>query len=229
VRLSAPSLSAATLALALALAACGARQGDPSVCGGPQQCSAEEACIVGRCRPRGARISSEDARRLLLAPRRAAVLAAHGPSGGGSALPEAVVLGGRANGDVVLLLQFAMDFRGGDEVLGAFLVLSPVASAPPPAAPTALELGRIVEPWNPETVSWGRRPRLGPLEKAGMVRALPRLPNRIDVTSVVRAWLRRAPDDHGIALLAAGHDSAGSTYSMGLTEGAGPVLEVYLR
>jgi len=129
----------------------------------------------------------------------------------------------------MLLLQFAMDLGRGDEVLGAFVVLSPLQAAPSPPRSTALEIARIVEPWNPETVSWGRRPRLGPIENAGLVRALPRLPNRIDVTGVVRGWSRRAPDEHGIALLAAGQDSPGSTYSMGLTEGSGPVLEVYLR
>jgi hypothetical protein len=55
------------------------------------------------------------------------------------------------------------------------------------------------------------------------------VPLRIDVTALVRDWAERRPDDHGIAILAPGEDPVGAAYSMGISEEAGPRLEVYLR
>jgi hypothetical protein len=52
---------------------------------------------------------------------------------------------------------------------------------------------------------------------------------RIDVTSLVREWPQRRADDHGVALLVHGDDRVGSTFTMGITGGAGPRLEAYVR
>jgi hypothetical protein len=66
-------------------------------------------------------------------------------------------------------------------------------------------------------------------EKAGLLRSQPPAPARIEVTHLVREWPKRRPDDHGIALLIDGGDVIGTAYSMGITDGTGPLLEVYVR
>jgi hypothetical protein len=67
-----------------------------------------------------------------------------------------------------------------------------------------------------------------PIE-AGVVRARPARPLRVDVTPIVRGWSRRNPDDHGLALLAKGDDAYGAVVSTGVTRGHGPRLEVYVK
>jgi hypothetical protein len=171
---------------------------------------------------------------VLLQPEDIAVLTARGelagPGHAGRArLPEAIALGGAAAGSMVVLLRFSADWRDDADVASAFLVLDPVEGAPPAASEVTLEVARILEPWSSETASWGRQPRLSIPEVAGVARRRLLVPLRIDVTEMVRAWARRAPDDHGIALLAPGDDPVGVACSMGVSEGLGPRLEVYLR
>ena len=52
---------------------------------------------------------------------------------------------------------------------------------------------------------------------------------RVDVTPLVRDWVKRKADDHGIALLARGTDAYGTAFSTGVSRGTGPRLEVYVR
>jgi hypothetical protein len=144
-------------------------------------------------------------------------------------VPEAIALGRAAGGSLVVLLRFAATWRDDSEITSAFLVLDPVAGAPPAGRDVTLEVARILEPWRSETATWGRQPRLSIPEAAAIVRRSPAVPLRIDVTAMVRDWPRRRPDDHGIAILAPGDDPVGAAYSMGISEGAGPRLEVYLR
>jgi hypothetical protein len=216
----------ALLALQL-LAGCGAATPEPPVCSGTGVCGAGY-CVAGRCRPAEATPAPADARRVVLAPEDVAVLASGG-DGAAARAPEAIALGRAAEGSLVLLLRFAATWRDDAEITSAFLVLDPASGAPPAARDVRLEVARVLDPWRSDTATWGRQPRLSIPEAAAVVRRSPAVPLRIDVTAIVRDWARRRPDEHGIALLAPGDDPVGAAYSMGISEGAGPRLEVYLR
>jgi hypothetical protein len=220
-----------SLILAAALASCAAplEEGRPCSAASAVACEQGRACVVGRCRSVDASPSSPDARRVVLAPVDLAVVASRGPDGGGDLRPEAVALGRGASGTVVMLFRFAATWRDDADVVSAFLVLDALEGAPPSGGPITFETARIVEAWQSGVVSWGRQPRLGVPRQAGTVRARPTVPLRVDVTPLVRDWARRASDDHGIALLARGDDAYGAVVSMGVSQGSGPRLEVYVK
>jgi hypothetical protein len=227
-----PSLLALAFS-AVACVGCAVPLGDarPCTAGDAAGCGEGRSCVAGRCRLSDTPISSTDALRYVLAPTDIAVVASSGAgsAGGGNAMPEAVALGRAAGGTLVLLLHFAATWRDDAEVLGAFVVLEALDDAPPPSTPITFEMARIVEPWQPGVVSWGRQPKLDVPRAAGSVRARPSAPLRIDVTPLVRDWGRRAADDHGLALLAHGDDAYGAVVSTGVARGAGPRLEVYVK
>jgi hypothetical protein len=216
----------ALLALfALPLAACAAPDALGRIC--PEGCETGKSCVVGRCRAPEESPSPPDTRRIVLAPAGLAVIASN--SSAGEPVPETIALGRAADGTVELLLRFAATWRDDADVVSAFVVLDPIEGAIPPASPARFEAARIVEPWQPEIVTWGRQPRLDLPKLAAVVRARPGTPVRIDVTPLVRAWSRRLPDDHGLALLVRGDDALGAACAMGVTGGAGPRLEAYVR
>lgn len=214
-----------------ALAACSGAASATSeapLCSKSGSCAAG-LCVAGRCRPADKTPVPPDSLRVLLSPRDVAVLRPSGQSGGGPALPEAIALGREGGGDLVLLLRFAATWADDASVASAFVVLNPAPGAPPPRRAASVEIARILDPWDPSTASWGRQPRLSLPEKAGLLRSQPPAPARIEVTHLVREWQKRRPDDHGIALLIDGGDVIGTAYSMGITDGTGPLLEVYVR
>lgn len=220
-----------SIAVSLAAALCGCAQSPPGppLCNEPGTCAEGRTCVVGRCRPDGGAPAPIESRRLVLMPDAAAVVSSSGPSGGGGELPEALAFGRSASGAVSLLLHFSVPIVERGEVAAAFLVLDPLAGAPQPGSAVPLEVARIIDPWRPETVSWGRHPQLDLPEKAGAVGPSLLAPARLDVTHLVRAWAERRPDDHGIAVLASATDPFGATFSLGISEGRGPRLEVYVR
>ncbi|WP_434044456.1 MULTISPECIES: hypothetical protein [Sorangium] len=228
-RLLAALAPVALLVAAPPLLGCGgAAATDAGVCAGAGVCGAGH-CVVGRCRPAGALPSPVDARRVLLPPADLAVLQEDGDAAAAPGVPDAIALGRARTGDVVLLLRFAPTFGVDADIASAFVVLDPVPLAPPAERALPLEVARILEPWRSETATWGRQPRLSIPEPAAVARRLPTAPLRIDVTSLVRGWARRRMDDHGIAIVAPGRDAVGAAYSMGISQGTGPQLEVYVR
>lgn len=214
-------------ALALSLAACAAPLGEAHPC--PEAACAEgRSCVAGRCRAPDAPASQGDALRLVLVPADLAVVGLRG-GGGGPELPATVALGRAEGGTVVMFFRFEAPWREDAEVQSAFLVLDPLEGTPPPLGSVSFEMARVVEPWQPAIVTWGRQPRLAVPMTAGTVRARPTLPVRVDVTPLVRRWARREADDHGIALLATGDDAYGAVVSLGVSQGRGPRLEVYVK
>jgi hypothetical protein len=211
---------------ALTSLGCAANEALGQVCDGG--CDAGKSCVVGRCRLPDEAPAAIDTRRVILAPSDVAVIASSSSSSS-SAVPETIALGRAEGGTVALLLRFSASWRDDSDVLSAFVVLDPVDSAPPAAHATVFESARILEPWQPAVVSWGRQPRLDLPKLAAVIRAIPGTPVRIDVTSLVREWASRRADDHGLALLIHGDDRIGSAFSMGVTGGAGPRLEAYVR
>lgn len=213
--------------LTLALASCAAPLREAPPC--PQRACAEgHTCVAGRCRSPETPAAAADAIRVVLQPADVAVVALSG-GGGGSSLPDAIALGRGSTGTVVMLFRFEATWRDDAEITSAFLVLDPLEGAPPSISPIAFEMARIVEPWEPSIVSWGRQPRLAVPIVAGTMRARPTHPMRVDVTPLVRGWSQRSAGDHGIALLAKGGDDHGVTISMGVSLGAGPRLEAYVK
>jgi hypothetical protein len=197
------------------------------VCTGTGVCGAGGYCVVGRCRPADASPAPADARRVLLPPQDIAVLTSQGEREDRAG--EAIAIGRASAGSLVLLLRFAATWRDDTEIASAFLVMDPAPGAPPAGAEITLEVARILSPWRSDTATWGRQPRLSIPEAAAVVRRLRAAPLRIEVTAMVRDWAQRRSDDHGIAILAPGDDPVGAAYSMGISDGAGPRLEVYLR
>jgi hypothetical protein len=203
---------------------CAASDGLGRVCEGG--CEAGLSCFSGRCRATDEAPAPTDTRRVVLAPSDVAVIAAGSAP---SSVPETIALGRAEGGTVALLLRFAAPWQDDADVLSAFVVLDPLASAPPAAQPTTFEAARILEPWRGDVVSWGRRPRLDLPLLSAVIRAIPGTPVRVDVTGLVRDWSKRRADDHGLALLVHGDDTVGSAFTMGITGGAGPRLEAYVR
>ncbi|WP_437937440.1 hypothetical protein [Sorangium sp. So ce341] len=226
-RLLAALAPVALLVAAPPLLGCG---GAPAtdVCAGAGVCGSRY-CVAGRCRPPSDLPSPIDARRVLLPPADLAVIAEDGGAAAAPGVPDAVALGHAGAGDVVLLLRFTPTFGVDADIASAFVLLEPAPLAPPAERALTLEVARILEPWRSETATWGRQPRLSIPEAAAIVRRRPATPLRIDVTSLVRDWARRRKDDHGIAILAPGSDAVGAATSMGISQGAGPLLEVYVR
>jgi len=222
-----PARSLAPALAALALSACVAPLGDARPC--PEAaCADGRTCVAGRCRAPESPASPSDALRVVLPPADVAVVSLRG-GGGGPDLPDAVAVGRAASGTVVMFFRFEATWRDDAEVSSAFLVLEPMEGSPPPVGAITFQMARIVEPWRAAVVSPGRQPRLAVPLVAGTMRARPSLPLRVDVTPLVRAWSRREPDDHGIALLARGDDAYGAVVSMGVSQGRGPRLEVYVK
>lgn len=221
----------ALLFVAAAGAGCVRSPPGPAVCGPSAPCAAEGAtCTLGRCRTKkDPLLALGDAKRLVLAPDEIALVSAKGPSGGGAGLPEAVSFGREATGSATLLLHFGVPIKDKAEVKAAFLVLEPLPGATPPASPVSIELARIVEPWQADFVSWGRQPGLALPERGSVVGATALGPLRLDVTHIVRAWAERRPEDRGLAVVAEPGDAYGATYSLGVSSGRAPRLEVYVR
>jgi hypothetical protein len=216
---------ASVIALAASLTACARSSTLGAPCAGALRCSADGACVAGRCRAPDAAPGAPEGVRILLPPRDLAILASRGEPG----MPDAIAIGRAASGSIVVLMHFVASWRDDADVASAFLLLEPQEGAAPPRSSTPIAIARILEPWTSDTASWGRQPRLAVPEVSAIAPGLMQQRLRVDVTSIVRRWPKRAEDEHGIAMLAEGNDPFGAVYSTGLASGPGPRLEVYLR
>jgi hypothetical protein len=126
-------------------------------------------------------------------------------------------------------LHFAVPVNEPRDIAAAVLILEPPRDALPPASPLPIHVAPILAPWVADGVSNGRVPPVGVPERAGVFGGSFGATVRIDVTPIVKRWAERRSDDHGIAVVADETDAYGSSFSLGITEGRGPRLEVYLR
>jgi hypothetical protein len=140
-------------------------------------------------------------------------------------LPAVVVLG---RGSSTLFLHFAVPLNEPRDVSAAILILEPPRDGPP-GSPVPIHVAPILQSWIADDVSYGRVPRVGVPERAGVFGGSFAGAVRIDVTTMVKRWAERRSSDHGIAVVADETDAYGSPFSLGITEGRGPRLEVYLR
>lgn len=220
-------LSSLAALAALALTSCVRAPAGAPLCGDGAACVDGKTCVVGRCRLAGSTlVGPSDGRRLVLAPDGIAVTSSKDASGGGSQAPAVVVLG---RGASTLYLHFAVPISDPRDVTAAVLVLEPPRDALPPASPTPIHIASILDPWTANDVSNGRIPSVGVPERAGVFAGSFGGIVRIDVTTIVKHWAEREDDEQGLAIMADETDAYGSTFSLGMTEGRGPRLEVYLR
>ncbi len=196
------------------------------LCSEQGACAQGSICVVGRCRlPASNVVGSTDGRRLVLFPEASAAVSSEGP-GGGNQLPAVVALG---RGSSSVFLRFAVPVDKPSDISAAFLILEPPRDALPSALPVPIHLAEILEPWRADTVSEGRIPRVGVPERAGLIGSSSGGQIRFEVTRLVKRWAERNGDDHGIAIISDDTDAYGAAISLGVTEGRGPRLEVYVR
>jgi hypothetical protein len=184
--------------------------------------------VVGTCQAERSSPVRADAHRLVFAASDIAVLASNDDLGG-TRRPEEMALGRASSGDWVVLLAFDPKLDDGASVDRAFLLLTPVRGARPPAGPVALEVADVLGTWRSDSTSWGRQPRLGLPSPVTAARATGDAPLRLDVTHLVRAWTEGPRGPRSVAILAGAVDAFGASFDTGVVRGPGPRLEVYLR
>jgi hypothetical protein len=204
--------------------------------------------VVSNCVLAGSSLLSASTQRVVLEATEVAVIRSNeaadgrGIMSGASTRPAAAALGGRAAGEVMLLVRFALPF-GASAVERAFLWLSPVANAAAESGPVLIEVADVLEPWNAHSVRWASRPQLSASLQRLVAGSSASLPIRFDVTtSVARAAGASAPlstEDAGdrdplvdlsLGVTAKPQGMVGIAVATGEAEGAaGPRLDVYLR
>lgn len=217
--------AAAVLCALLIGSAAGCASSQP-VCSSAATCPKGTICVAGRCRPKKEVPAPASSQRVVLEPTAVSLVSSKGGDGFGRADAP---FGKRAAGDVVLLLRFPAPFNDTTEILSAFVVMDPAPGAIPGPGPVELRIARILEPWSPEHVSWTRLPSLSGIESTFLASTWAGRELRLEVTDQVRRWRQHRADDQGLAVLASPQNDVGATYSLGLAEGRGPRLDVYLR
>ncbi len=229
------TLSRVLRVLPLLLAACGAAQ-DP--CALSSECPAPLACDRGRCED-PTKMPSPDqiaARRHRLAPASDATAlrgeAGRTPLGGHDFL---VVGGSGAESAWRAYLRFDLESLGpAPRVTRADLVLQARDDTPAlPRGSVLVGIHRAARPWNAASITWASQP--GPADRE---RALVRVPTarrlriRVDLTSLVRDWLRRVHPNQGLVLVARDESAnlrAIFHSSESPDERSRPALEVFVR
>ncbi len=216
------------------------------MCTGAEECTAEAACVAGRCQsstPK-ARPAIDTARRLVVRPIDVAYLR-RGDSPSEGALPPVFVLGREPS---ALLLRFAVTLPALSIVTEAYVILRRSQEVDADPAPILLHAARIAEPWDSRRARWAFMPKIHDLPlPTSVVRPDGPLLVRLDVRELVRHWPKHDPQDQGIAIVAENQTSTGMIFAMngfrsrdleeqsvfsrssvGLAE-ALPELEIYLK
>jgi hypothetical protein len=206
---------------AIAMLAMGcARRPTTVVCAAPGTCGVGKICAAGRCVQPAVDPVPSDADRIVVAASDMAVVS----SGESSAFPQEIALA-RAP---VVLLRFPAPWGNRARIAAAFLTLDVGDASSADGRPLAFTVARVLEPWSPSGVSWGRLPRLSaPLATTEVTP--PHRSLRIDVTAVVARWALRESDEQGIALWASSTGATSPTYATGVLGAPGPRLDVYVR
>jgi len=200
--------------------------GKPIPCVSSAACGPDTVCVAGRCREGKDAPVPASAQRLVLEPVAMAVVS----SSGTHERNTSIVSFGKASwGDVVLLLRFAAPFGETTQILSAHVVLDRVPRFVPGPQPVRLQVARIVEPWSAAQASWATLPQLRVVNTTFWASTWGERPLRIDVTEQVQRWREHRRDEQGLAIVSSPQNEIGETYSLGLLQGRGPRLDVYLR
>ena len=207
--------------LAALLSGCASRP--PPPCHAPGSCERGFTCVASVCLRAGSELAPLDAQRIVVAAEQIAVV---GRSSDGASLPPEIALGRSEGAAPVVLLRFPAPWGKKVRILRAFVTLEPLPGAVPQGAPVLVSVARVLEPWSPSDVSWGRLPRMSPYEGSALT-GIETL--RIDVTEIVQRWTDGRLPDQGIALTARTETAQGATFASGTVGARGPRLDVYLR
>lgn len=184
----------------------------------PQMCTADSdcralSCVAGRCIGRGAVPSIATAHRFLYGP----VDMAYLRRGDTSNEEVAIATMGSDDGPL-LLLRFAIQLPPETAVLEAYLLLERATEVDDDPAPLGLRAARIVEPWDSESVSWARQPRVddwgAPVTRVDSGSG-PLV--RMDVRVIVQRWRRRTSDEFGVAVVADAKSTTGISVALAPT------------
>jgi hypothetical protein len=156
-----------------------------------------------------------------------ALVSAHAHRAGGP-LPAAITFGSRTVGSVALYLRFDPLPDAATRLDTALLLLEPMAGTRPSAENVPVEVWRVREQWQPESLHWVSQPRLALPRTRGLARSSPPSTLRIDVTEIVRHQTEHPRSNHGLALKADHAGAHGASFASGSSGGRGPRLELYL-
>jgi hypothetical protein len=139
----------------------------------------------------------------------------------------AATLGGVRDRGAALFLRFAAPLSSEAQVLEAYLLLERTTEFESDSIPVALHAARIVAPWDAQSISWARQPRVqetgAPITRVSPT-AGPLV--RLDVRALVQHWRRRIGEDFGLAVLADDGGAAGMGFALSPAQAqrADPVL-----
>ena len=227
-----PGSTALLVALSLAIGliwACVGELPGPPICSGQSVCGKGHTCVLGRCRQAKQLPVSKKAAVVRFEPEAYVLLRDTEDAEPAEGAREAIVLGGPEHPATIMLLRFAVKLPDQAEIQSALLVLDALPKCGGRPGKISLELAHVLSAWEPQAVSFNRRPELSIPMKAATAHATPPRPLRLDVTQLVAEWRDHRSRYHGLALLATRDSGAGACYSTGLSWGRGPRLEIYLK
>ncbi len=205
-----------TSVIALCGLSCAAR---PHMCISSAECSLEKgqkACVAGRCQdPNGvALIDKREVRRQVVAP--SAVGYVQRSEGGNvGTLPPIFTLGRAGAGDGRLFLRFDIPLVKEMNIVEAYVLLDRPRGLEPDPRPIVLHAERVVDPWDPRSISWTSQPRFEDV-RAPATRVPPagRRQVRIDVRDIVRNWYLHLDRDQGIVIVADNSTDVGMAFAL---------------
>jgi hypothetical protein len=130
------------------------------------------------------------------------------------------------------MMRFSVPLPATATVVEAYVVLRRSDAVDDDPAPISLHATRIVDGWDPRSISWAQQPRVVD-SRAPATLVEPGGPPlvRLDVRDLVRQWPKHDPRDQGIAVAADNDTRTGTTFAfraVGVTDPE-PYLELYLR
>ena len=180
-------------------------------------CMGEADCVAR------ARAVPATSRRLLYDPVDVAYVSRRS---GNAGTPAFATLG--ADDGAAVLLRFSIELPPEARILEAFILLDRATRVDAVPGVVTLRAGRITQAWDSRSVSFAQQPRVE--ETGGLPTRVPfggGSQVRLDVSALVRRWLRRGRDEFGIEVEADGPGQPGMT--LDLAASSGPHLELYVK
>ena len=197
----------------VALVGCAPR---PRMCTATSECTTQSACVAGRCQPDKPNVKPaiDAARRLVVAPVDLAYLRRGSSTlagGTGAALPPLFALG---KDSAVLMMRFSVALPTTANIVEAYVVLRRSDAVDDDPTPISLHATRIVDGWEPRSISWALQPRVVEARTPATV-VEPGGPSlvRLDVREIVKQWPRHDARDQGIAVVAENETRTGTTFA----------------
>lgn len=219
--------AAGLLALVVS-SACHASLPGPAACDASTVCATEHVCIVGRCRPPGTIPVATLARRVTLTPSSLAVVGPGATDPAGSDAQAFAV--GTELGETRVLLDWPVVERIGkrpEAVQRALVVFEGEATADARPGRILVEVSAITERWEPRNAARPTPPRTGLPMRLGSFTAGAASAVVLDITELVRDWLR-GKGPHGVAVSMSAEGTVHASYRLERGGRPSPRLEVYL-